>query len=122
MLQNPEAEADDMIARWVQLHPKEKHIIVSSDSDFYQLISDNVQMYNGITDTTITNEGYYDGKGKLSIDKKTGQLLGAHLLSSEAAETINLFMMAMHSKLEVNTLKGMVFSYPSWANDIKSML
>ena len=79
---------------------------------------------------TASVEDWYNAKRlnethyayKTLIDKKTGQLLGAHLLSSEAAETINLFMMAMHSKLEVNTLKGMVFSYPSWANDIKSML
>ena len=66
-----------MIARWVQLHPDEKHIIVSSDSDFFQLIADNVQIYNGITDTKITTEGYYDGTGKLVIDKKTGEPKGA---------------------------------------------
>ena len=73
VLQNKDCEADDMIARWIQLHPNDQHVIVSSDSDFFQLISDNVQIYNGISDTTITKEGYYDGKGKLSIDKKTGQ-------------------------------------------------
>ena len=49
----------------------------SSDSDFFQLIADNVQIYNGITDTKITTEGYYDGTGKLVIDKKTGEPKGA---------------------------------------------
>ena len=44
VLQNKDCEADDMIARWIQLHPEDKHVIVSSDSDFYQLISDNVQI------------------------------------------------------------------------------
>ena len=73
VLQNKDCEADDMIARWIQLHPQDNHVIVSIDSYFYQLISDNVQIYNGITDTTITKEGYYDAKGKSIIDKKTGQ-------------------------------------------------
>ena len=77
VLCNKDCEADDMIARWVQLHPDEKHIIVSSDSDFFQLIADNVQIYNGITDTKITTEGYYDGTGKFVIDKKTGKPKGA---------------------------------------------
>ena len=35
------AEADDMIARWIQLHPDVDHVIVSSDSDFYQLLNNN---------------------------------------------------------------------------------
>ena len=59
---------------------------------------------------------------KTIVDKKTGYILGAHLLSWDAAETINMFVMAMCGKLNVNTLKGMVFTYPTWANDIKSMI
>ncbi len=59
---------------------------------------------------------------KTIVDKKTGYILGAHLLSWDAAETINMFVMAMCGKLDVNTLKGMVFTYPSWASDIKSMI
>jgi len=30
-------EADDFIARWVQNHPGDEHVIVSSDGDFHQL-------------------------------------------------------------------------------------
>lgn len=59
---------------------------------------------------------------KTLVDKETGIILGAHLLSWDAAETINMFVMAMCGKLDVNTLKGMVFTYPSWASDIKSMI
>ena len=73
VLRHENCEADDMIARWIQLHPDVDHVIVSSDSDFYQLLNNNVKIYNGITDTTITMEGYYNGKGKPVIDKKTGQ-------------------------------------------------
>ncbi len=59
---------------------------------------------------------------KTLIDKKTGFVLGAHLLSNDAAETINMFVMAMCGKLDAKTLKGMVFTYPTWASDIKAMV
>ncbi|WP_416445271.1 dihydrolipoyl dehydrogenase family protein [Leeuwenhoekiella sp. A16] len=59
---------------------------------------------------------------KTLIDKKTNLVLGAHLLSWDAAETINMFVMAMCGKLDCETLKGMIFTYPSWGADIKSMV
>ena len=71
VLQHNEAEADDFIARWIQNHPNDKHCIVSSDSDFYQLINDNVTQYNGIMGQLITTEGIFDDKGRAIMDKKT---------------------------------------------------
>jgi 5'-3' exonuclease len=71
VLQHGECEADDFIARWIQNHPTDKHCIVSSDSDFYQLLAPNVQQYNGITGQLITVEGIFDDKGKVVMDKKT---------------------------------------------------
>ena len=71
VLQHPELEADDLIAGWIQSHPQDEHTIVSSDTDYVQLISENVNQYNGITDQLITIKGIYDHKGKLVIDKKT---------------------------------------------------
>ncbi|MEH6408429.1 MAG: NAD(P)/FAD-dependent oxidoreductase, partial [Leeuwenhoekiella sp.] len=59
---------------------------------------------------------------KTLIDKKTGFILGAHLLSWDAAETINMFVMAMYGKIDRDTLKGMIFTYPSWGGDIKAMV
>jgi 5'-3' exonuclease len=38
VLQNPRAEADDMIAIFIEAHPDDKHILISSDSDFFQLL------------------------------------------------------------------------------------
>ena len=72
VLQNPVLEADDLIAGWIKLHPEHKHIIVSSDSDFYQLLNNDVSQYNGITNQHITTKGVFDDKGKPVIDKKTG--------------------------------------------------
>ncbi len=78
VLRHERAEADDMIARFVHLHPNDTHYIISSDTDYIQLISDNVHQYNGITNQFITLEGYHDEKGRLVVDKKTKEpkLLG----------------------------------------------
>jgi len=74
VLQNPQLEADDLIAGWIQNHPESSHVIISTDSDFLQLIAPNVKQYNGVSETTITHEGYFDDKGKSIIDKKTNSI------------------------------------------------
>ena len=71
LLQHQRLEADDLIAGWIQSHPNDEHIIVSSDTDFYQLLAKNVKQYNGIADELHTLDGILDKKGKLVIDKKT---------------------------------------------------
>jgi 5'-3' exonuclease len=71
VLRHERAEADDMIARFIHLHPNDKHYIISSDTDFVQLINENVYQYNGITNQFITLDGYHDDKGRLIVDKKT---------------------------------------------------
>jgi len=71
VIREPNAEADDLIARWIYLHPEDEHTIISSDTDFVQLIAENVQQYNGITDELITSKGIFDSKGKPVLDKKT---------------------------------------------------
>lgn len=71
VLQNSQLEADDLIAGWIQNHPDDEHVIISTDSDFYQLLAPNVKQYNGVTEETHTLEGIFDKKGKLVIDKKT---------------------------------------------------
>jgi 5'-3' exonuclease len=71
VLQHPRLEADDLIAGWIQNHPNDNHVIISTDSDFYQLIAPNVRQYNGVSETTVCESGFFDVKGKLVIDKKT---------------------------------------------------
>jgi len=73
VLQHPQLEADDLIAGWIQSHPNDSHVIISTDTDFEQLIAPNVKQYNGVSETTITHEGYFDEKGKRIKDKKTGE-------------------------------------------------
>ena len=71
VIREPNAEADDIIARWIDLHPGDEHTIISSDTDFVQLVAENVQQYNGITDELITSRGIFNSKGSPVIDKKT---------------------------------------------------
>jgi 5'-3' exonuclease len=71
VIRNENAEADDIIARWIALHPQDHHVIISSDTDFVQLLAENVDQYNGITDELLTIRGIFDAKGKPVIDKKT---------------------------------------------------
>ena len=73
VLHNENLEADDLIAGWVQAHPKDEHIIISTDGDFAQLVAPNVTQYNGVSNTTIKHDGYFDDKGKRVIDKKSGK-------------------------------------------------
>ncbi len=71
VLRHEELEADDLVAGWIQAHPEDHHTIVSSDTDFHQLLAENVNQYNGIADELHTIQGIFDKKGKPVIDKKT---------------------------------------------------
>jgi hypothetical protein len=73
VLRVPNAEADDIIARFVYLHPDDEHFIISSDSDYVQLISEKVKQYNGVANQLITLDGYFNDRGKPIKDKKTGE-------------------------------------------------
>ncbi len=59
---------------------------------------------------------------KTLVDKKRNLILGAHIISPEAGEMINLFVLAMCGKLTPENLKAMIFAYPTWGNDIKGMV
>jgi len=57
-------EADDFVAAWIRRHPDDKHIIISCDSDFVQLIAPNVSIYDGITERLITTDKVVGPKGE----------------------------------------------------------
>jgi hypothetical protein len=72
VLQHKQLEADDLIAGFIAAHPDDNHVIISTDSDFHQLIAPNVKQYNGVAETLTTHEGIFDKKGKIVKDTKTG--------------------------------------------------
>jgi 5'-3' exonuclease len=71
VLRHERAEADDMIARFVHLHPADKHFIISTDTDYDQLITDKVSRYSGVAGELVTINGYLKENGRPVIDKKT---------------------------------------------------
>ena len=74
VMQHKQLEADDLIAGWVQAHPDDHCVIISTDGDFAQLIAPNVTQYNGVSNTIIAHDGYFDDKKREPIiDKKTGE-------------------------------------------------
>lgn len=73
VMRHANLEADDLIAGWIQEHPNDEHIILSTDGDFKQLIAPNVSIYNGVNNHTVRHDGYFDDKGRPVKDKKTGE-------------------------------------------------
>jgi len=56
------------------------------------------------------------------VERGSGRLLGAHLVGPDAAETINLFALAIRHGLTAGDLKSSLTSYPTAASDIGAML
>lgn len=63
------AEADDIIATHILDKPHDHHIIVSTDSDFYQLVNERVFIFNPTEKLYITIHGYFNEKFEKVIDK-----------------------------------------------------
>jgi 5'-3' exonuclease len=70
VLRHERAEADDMIARFIHLHPSDTHYIISTDTDYNQLITEKVKQYNGVTGELATLQGYFKENGKPVLDKE----------------------------------------------------
>jgi len=77
ILEKQNIEADDFVARWIHFHPNDEHIIVSGDSDFVQLISSNVSIFDGVQERFISLNGVKNAKGEnveFSIQPKDGKI------------------------------------------------
>ncbi len=59
---------------------------------------------------------------KVILNERTREIVGAHLIGPDAGETINIFTMAINNKMTDRDIKSTIFTYPSWVNDIKSMV
>ena len=59
---------------------------------------------------------------KVILNERTGKILGATILGPEAGEMINLFTIAINQGMTSSQIVRTVFTYPSWGNDIKSMV
>ena len=59
---------------------------------------------------------------KTLVDKKSGQLVGAHLLGAGSDELINLFTLAIKYRIPAKELGETLFAYPTRGSDVSSML
>jgi glutathione reductase (NADPH) len=59
---------------------------------------------------------------KILIDEASDQIVGAHLLGHNAEELINLFTIAMQSKIPAAELRKMIFAYPTHGSNVPYML
>jgi glutathione reductase (NADPH) len=59
---------------------------------------------------------------KVLVEEGTDRILGAHLLGIEADEVINLFGVAMRSRMRVTELRDMLYAYPTRGSDVPYML
>lgn len=77
VLQEPDIEGDDFVARWIIRHPNDEHLILSSDSDFVQLIAGNVRIFDAINQRTISQQAVLDEQGRqraFNVSPKNGKL------------------------------------------------
>lgn len=84
----------------------------------------NVKVYQG------TAEAWYNAKKEnedtyaytILVNERTDEIVGAHILSPEANEAINVFATAIYNKMTVKDFKRMIFTYPSYSIDLKKMM
>lgn len=79
--QTKNAETDDLVSIFIEQHPDDTNIIVSTDNDFNQLMNNNVQIYNPVTKRTVCMDRVLDennnildfridSNGKISVSGK----------------------------------------------------
>jgi hypothetical protein len=64
VLQSQGVEGDDFVARFIQNHPDDDHIILSGDSDFVQLLAPNVRIYDAVQERILSVDGVRNLKGE----------------------------------------------------------
>jgi glutathione reductase (NADPH) len=61
-------------------------------------------------------EGGAVARAKIIIERGSGRIVGAHIYSGSAGESINLFALAMRFDIKADDLKQMVYAYPTLAS------
>ncbi len=62
-----------------------------------------------------------EGFARAHMDKKTGRLLGATLVSAHAGESIGEFVLAMQQGLKLSSLGAVIHPYPTQAEAVKRL-
>mgnify|MGYP003630082883 CR=1 FL=1 len=83
----------------------------------FNVQTDDMSSWSSLRKVGVTSAAY-----KILVDRQTDQILGAHLLAPDAAETINLFALAMKFRLTATDLKSVLFAFPTSASGIRNMI
>jgi glutathione reductase (NADPH) len=59
---------------------------------------------------------------KVLIDKQTDRIIGAHILGHAGEELIHIFALAMKHGITAGEIRDLVYGFPTFSADIKSML
>lgn len=59
---------------------------------------------------------------KVLTEQDGGRILGAHLVGKRAEEVIHLFAMAIKNELGREDMAAMVYAFPTFSSDVKSMI
>lgn len=78
-----------------------------------------VDMSNWATSRRL---GLRHAAAKVLTRKDDGKLVGAHIFGANAEETINIFALALHAKMQTHQLAEVLFAYPTASSDIKYMV
>jgi hypothetical protein len=116
VLEAEDIEADDFVARWIFRHPNDRHIIVSCDSDFVQLLSPDVRIYDAINQRMIAIDRITDEQGRslaFSVNPKDGKIKVGSVAKSDFVPESEWWKKALFIKLLRGDVGDSVFSaYP----------
>jgi glutathione reductase (NADPH) len=59
---------------------------------------------------------------KVLIDQKTDRIIGAHLVGHAGEELIHIFALAMKHNITASEVRELIYGFPTFSADIKSML
>ena len=59
---------------------------------------------------------------KVLIEEGSGRILGAHLLGPHADDVINVFAIAVHTRIPADQLHSILFAYPTNGSDVQYMI
>ncbi|WP_335869056.1 dihydrolipoyl dehydrogenase family protein [Bacillus sp. 2205SS5-2] len=94
-------------------------ISVAEASKLDDLVINKLDITNWFTNKRTNQDSAF---AHVIIDSKKDTIRGAHLLSEDAAELINIFALAIKLDITTKQFKEMLFTYPTATSDIKYML
>jgi glutathione reductase (NADPH) len=59
---------------------------------------------------------------KVLVDKQTDRIIGAHVLGHAGEELIHIFALAMMHGIAGGDIKDLLYGFPTFSSDIKSLL